>query len=81
MPKLREPSPRAKWITVAMSAEELNVSLTTWYAEWSPLFTDPRPVPDRRRGKPRPVLRDEQAAAVDGGKDGLAEFRRRMGRR
>lgn len=59
--------PRAatRLVRLSEACELLGCSRRTFWSRWHPLFTDPRPRGDRRKGCVRRVYEDELSIAVN----------------
>ena len=69
-----------KRVKLVTACEALACCKRTFSRRWHSVFTDPRPVEDRRRSVDRPVLEDELAIAVESGAAAVLNYRRRVGR-
>lgn len=75
MPRLK-----TKLLKLRVACESLAISHDTFARHWQSVFTDPRPLADRRRGVPRLVLEDELSVAVEEGRNAVLTYRKLMGR-
>lgn len=69
-----------KRVKLAVACDALACCKRTFSRRWHGVFTDPRPVEDRRRSVERPVLEDELAVAVESGRAAVLNYRRQVGR-
>ena len=75
--------PQTTFVHLRSACEQLKCSRRTFWSKWHAVFTDPRPVEDRRAGCERKVYEDELGVAINEaakGKSAVLMYRRLMRR-
>jgi len=76
----RAPKLATKLIRARDARDALAIGHDTFWRVWHAVFTDPRPLADRRPGVERKVFEDELAVAVEKGATAVLNYRRLVGR-
>lgn len=79
----RNPKVKTRLVKIAEACDALAICRNTFWQHWHPVFTDPRPVEDRRPGCERKVYEDELSIAVEEsakGKAAVLNYRALMNR-